>query len=71
MVVALSNGQAAFALDLRDIETGDPEAEVRKDKVFELFIGCRGLRGGQREVLIGQLHHDLIVRPVLAQKNDA
>ena len=68
VVVTLPDGEAAFALDLRDIETGDPEAEVRKDKVFELFIGCRGLRGGQREVLVGQLHHDLIVRPALAQK---
>lgn len=70
VVVTLPDGEAAFALDLRDIETGDQEAEVRKDKVFELFIGCRGLRGSQRKVLVGQLHHDLIVRPALAQKND-
>ena len=70
VVVALPDGKAAFAFDLGDIEAGDPEAEMRKNKVFELFIGRRSLRGGQREVLIGQLHHDLIVRSALAQKND-
>ena len=70
MVVTLPDGEAAFALDLGYIKAGNPEAEVRKDKVFELFIGCCRLCGGQREVLVGQLHHDLIVRSALAQKNN-
>lgn len=70
MVVALADGQTAFAFDLGDIEARDPEAKVRQDKGFELFIGRCGLRGGQCEVLAGQLHHDLIVRSALAQKND-
>ncbi len=71
VVIAFSDGQAALALDLGDIKAGDPESKVRQDKVLELFIGRCGLCGGQRKVRIGQLHLDLIVRPVLAQKNDA
>ena len=70
VVVTFPDGQTAFAFDLGDIEARDPEAKVRQDKGFELFVGRRGLCGGQREVLIGQLHHNLIVRSALAQKND-
>ena len=71
VVAALPDGQAAFALDLGDVETGDLEAVMRFHIGLQLFIGRRGLRSCQREVLVGQLHLDLIVRPVLAQKNDA
>ena len=71
VVVALPDGQAAFALDLRDVETGNLEAVPGFYEGLQLLIGRCGLRGGQREVLVGQLHLDLIVRPVLAQKNDA
>ena len=70
VVVALPDGETALALDLGYIKAGNPEAEVRKDKVFQLLVGRRGLRGGQREVFVGQLHLDLIVRSALAQKND-
>ena len=71
VVVALPDGEAAFALDLGDVEAGDFEAVPGFHECFQLRIGRRGLRSGQREVLVGQLHLDLIVRPVLAQKNDA
>ena len=71
VVVALPDGEAALALDLGDVETGDFEAVPGFHKCFQLLIGRCGLRCRQREVLVGQLHLDLIVRPVLAQKNDA
>ena len=71
VVVALPDGEAAFALDLGDVEAGDFEAVPGFHEGLQLLIGRRGLRSGQREVLVGQLHLDLIVRPVLAQKNDA
>ena len=70
MVVTLPDGEAAFAFDLGDIEACDLEAVVGFHIGLQLFIGRRGLRGGQREVLTGQLHHDLIVRSALAQKYD-
>ena len=70
VVVAFPDGEATFALDLGDVETGDFEAVMRFHIGLQLLIGCRGLRSGQREVRISQLHLDLIVRPVLAQKND-
>ena len=71
VVVALPDGETAFALGLGDIEAGDYEAVTGLHEGLQLLIGRRGLRSRQREVLVGQLHHDLIVRPVLAQKNDA
>ena len=71
VVITLPDGEAAFALDLGDVEAGDLEAITGFHKCFQLLIGRRGLCSGQREVLVGQLHLDLIVRPVLAQKNDA
>ena len=71
VVVALSDGQTALALDLGDVEAGDLEAVTGFHKCFQLLVGCRGLCGGQCKVRIGQLHLDLVVRPVLAQKNDA
>ena len=70
VVVALPDGEAAFALDLGDVEARDLEVVTGFHKGFQLLIGRRGLRGRQREVRIGQLNLDLIVRPVLAQKND-
>ena len=71
VVVALPDGEAALALDLGDVEAGDFEAVMRFHIGLQLLIGRCGLRRRQREVLVGQLHQDLIVRPVLAQKNDA
>ena len=71
VVVAFPDGQTALALDLGDVEAGDFEAVPGFHIGFQLLIGRRGLRSRQREVLVGQLHLDLIVRPVLAQKNDA
>ena len=71
VVVALPDGQAAFALDLGDAEAGGFEAVPGFYEGLQLLIGGCGLCSGQREVLVGQLHLDLIVRPVLAQKNDA
>lgn len=71
VVITLPDGEAALALDLGDVETGDFETVMRFHIGLQLLIGRCGLRGGQREVRIGQLHLDLIVRPVLAQKNDA
>lgn len=71
VVIALPDGEAALALDLGDVEAGDFEAVPGFHKCLQLLVGRCGLRGGQREVLVGQLHLDLIVRPVLAQKNDA
>lgn len=68
VVVAFSDGQAAVSLDLGDVETGDFEAVPGFYEGLQLLIGCCGLRGRQREVLVGQRHLDLIVRPVLAQK---
>ena len=71
VIVTLPDGEAAFALDLRDIEACDLEAVMGFHIGLQLLVGRRGLRCSQREVLVGQLHQDLIVRPVLAQKNDA
>ena len=71
VVVALPDGEAAFALDLGDVEAGDFEAVPGFHEGLQLLIGRRGLRSGQREVRISQFHLNLIVRPVLAQKNDA
>ena len=71
VVVALPDGQTALALDLGDIEAGYLETVPGFHKGLQLLIGRCGLRGGQREVRISQFHLDLIVRPVLAQKNDA
>ena len=71
MVITLPDGQAAFALDLGDVEAGDFEAVPGFYEGLQLLIGRCSLRGRQREVLVGQFHLDLIVRPVLAQKNDA
>ena len=71
VVVALPDGQTALALDLGDVEARDFEAVPGFYEGLQLLVGRRGLRGSQREVLVGQLHLDLIVRPVLAQKNDA
>ncbi len=70
VVVALPDGQTAFALDLGDVEAGDFEAVPGFYEGLQLLIGGRGLRCRQREVRISQFHLDLIVRPVLAQKND-
>ena len=71
VVVALPDGEAALALDLGDVETGDFEAVMRFHIGLQLLIGRCGLRSRQREVRISQFHLNLIVRPVLAQKNDA
>ena len=71
VVITLPDGEAALALDLGDVEAGNLEAVPGFYEGLQLLIGRCGLRGGQREVRIGQLHLDLIVRPVLAQKNDA
>ena len=71
VVVALPDGEAALALDLGDVEAGDFEAVPGFHEGLQLLIGRRGLRSGQREVRISQFHLDLIVRPMLAQKNDA
>ena len=71
VVITLPDGEAALALDLGDVEAGDFEAVPGFYEGLQLLIGGRGLRCRQREVLVGQLHLDLIVRPVLAQKNDA
>ena len=71
VIVAFPDGEAAFALDLGDIEARDLEAEVRFHEGFELVVGRSSLRGGEREVLCVQIHGDLIVRPALAQKYDA
>ena len=68
VVVAFSDGQTAFALDLGDVEAGDFEAVPGFYEGLQLLIGGRGLRCRQREVRISQFHLDLIVRPVLAQK---
>lgn len=68
MVITLPDGEAAFALDLGDVEAGDFEAVPGFHEGLQLLIGRRGLRSGQREVLVGQLHLDLIVRTALAQK---
>ena len=70
VVVTLPDGETAFALDLGDIEACDLEAVVGFHIGLQLFVGRCRLRGGQREVLIGQLHLDLIVRSALAQKYD-
>lgn len=70
VVITLPDGEAAFALDLGDVEAGDFEAVPGFHEGLQLLIGRRGLCGGQRKVFVGQLHHDLIVRPALAQKND-
>ena len=70
VVVALPDGEAALALDLGDVETGDFEAVTGFHEGLQLLIGCCGLRRRQREVRISQFHLDLIVRPALAQKND-
>ena len=71
VVVAFSDREAAFALDLGDVKAGDLKAVPGFHEGLQLLVGRCGLRSRQREVLVGQLHLDLIVRPVLAQKNDA
>ena len=71
VVITLPDGEAAFALDLGDVEAGDFEAVPGFYEGLQLLISRRGLRSGQREVRISQFHLNLIVRPVLAQKNDA
>ena len=70
VIVTRPDRQAALALDLGDVEARDFEAVPGFYEGLQLLVGRRGLRSGQREVRISQFHLDLIVRPVLAQKND-
>ena len=71
VVITLPDGEAAFSLDLGDVEAGNLEAVPGFHKCLQLLVGRCGLRSRQREVRISKFHLDLIVRPVLAQKNDA